>query len=565
MENTEIIREKPWLEFYPGDVSPNMDIPDKSIVKILDEAAQKQGDGIALVFYGRKITYKELMDQVNRLAAALTDKGVKKGDIIALLLLNSPQYIIAFFAAMKIGAVITPISPVYVSSEIKHQLEDSGARTIICLDILYEGFKKTGIEMDNVILTNISEYLPFMKRKFGASVLSGVYRQMQAPPVEAGKGNGIYKFQELIKKYPPNPPEVDLDLHKDLATLHYTGGTTGRPKGVMLTHSNMAAGQIQNLAMYPFLGDAAECYAAYMPLYHIAGQAQITCALCRGWTALVFTTPDVEEILKAMKIYNATFFIGAPTMFEFLKNHEKTGMINWEKLKLILGGADTLHENTIREWKERTGADIIECFGMTEAMGMTHTNPINNVKIGSFGIPAPNTTAAVADPEEDKFLPVWEIGELIVSGPQVMAGYWKNPEASKEVLSEIDGRVWYRTGDLVRMDREGYFFFYDRKRDLIKYKGYRIYAREVEEIIKSHPNVKEVGVIGVPDVKVGEFVKAYIVLESDARGRISEEEIKEFCRDKVAHYKVPAQIELVGEIPKTDVGKVSRRELREDK
>jgi long-chain acyl-CoA synthetase len=443
-------------------------------------------------------------------------------------------------------------------------LEDSGAETIICLDILYEAVEKTGLALKHVILTNISEYLPKAKKLIGRSILSSFYQQMKTPSIDVQERQGFYSFQDLIGRYPPDPPKVDLRPKDDLATLHYTGGTTGQPKGVMLTHSNMMAGLIQNLALYPFLSSGEETYIAYMPLYHIAGQAQITCSIGFGWTAVIFTTPDVEEILSAISIHKASIFIGAPTMFEVLRVHEKAGRVNWRKLKLLIGGADTLHENTVREWKRRTGSDITEVYGMTEGMGVTHANPIHKTKINSFGIPIPNTLAAVADTDQDNFVPVGDIGELVVKGPQIMAGYWNNREATRAVMSEIEGHTWYRTGDLVRMDDEGYFYFYDRKRDLIKYKGYRIYARETEEIVKSHPQVKEVGVVGVPDVRVGEYVKAFVVLESEARGRLSEAEIKDFCKGKVAPYKIPTRIEFVGEIPKTDVGKVSRRELREE-
>ncbi len=563
-EEIDNLIKTPWLDSYPEGLPATIEIPNQTISDALDKAAEKWAKKPALIFYGRKIVYRELKDQIDRFATALSDLGIKQGDRIALLLLNSPQYIIAFFGAIKIGAIVTPVSPVYVSSEIKHQLEDSGAESIICLDILYGAVEKTGLKLKNVILTNISEYLPKLKKAIGGSILSGVYKQMKTPSRDIEKREGFYAFQDLIKKYPPSPPKVKINLKEDLATLHYTGGTTGRPKGVMLTHFNMTAGLVQNLSMYPDLIKGEEAYVAYMPLYHIAGQAQITCAMCFGWTATVFTTPDIEEILKAISINKVSFFIGAPTMFEYLKNHEKNRRVKWDKLKLIIGGADTLHENTVHEWKERTGSNITEVYGMTEGMGVTHANPIEKTKINSFGIPVPNTLAVIADPEKNEILPVWEIGELIVSGPQIMAGYWNNSEATKDVMAEIGGHKWYRTGDLARMDEEGYFFFYDRKRDLIKYKGYRIYARETEEVIKNHPKVKEVGVVGVPDVKVGEYVKAYIVLEGDARGRISEEDIKDFCKGEVAHYKVPRQIEFVGEIPKTDVGKVSRRELRED-
>jgi long-chain acyl-CoA synthetase len=563
MEEKEFNLAKPWLAHYPEGVVPEIPIPDKSINDILDETAGQWPKKAAIIFYGRKITYAELKDQIDRFAAALSAIGIKKGDRVALLLLNSPQYVIAFFGTLKIGAVVTPVSPVYVSNEIKHQLEDSGAETIVCLDILYEAVANTGLKLKNVILTGISEYLPLLKKALGKSILSGPYQQMKTTSLDMEKREGFYSFQDLMKKFSPSPPAVKLELKKDLATLHYTGGTTGLPKGVMLTQYNMTAGLMQSFSMYPFMKKGEESYIAYMPLYHIAGQAQLTCAMCFGWTAVLFTTPDAEEILKAISLNDVSFFIGAPTMFEFLKNHEETGRVKWPKLKLILGGADTLHENTIKEWKQRTRSDIIEVYGMTEGMGLTHANPINKTKLGSFGIPITNTLSVILDAEKDEILPVWEIGEIAVSGPQIMAGYWNNPGATKDVLVEIGGLTWYRTGDLGRMDEDGYFYFYDRKRDLIKYKGYRIYARETEEVIKSHPNVKDVGVVGVNDVKVGQFVKAFIVLEGDARGRLSEQDIKDYCQGKMAHYKVPLQIEFVGEIPKTDVGKVSRRELRE--
>ncbi|MBW1887830.1 MAG: AMP-binding protein, partial [Deltaproteobacteria bacterium] len=275
-------------------------------------------------------------------------------------------------------------------------------------------------------------------------------------------------------------------------------------------------------------------------------------------------TPDPDDILHAIARYKASWFIGAPAIFEALKDYKKTDIVDWKRLKIVASGADALHEFTAADWKTRTGVSISDNYGMTELVAMSHGSPPGLGKVGSIGFPIPNTMAAILDPDEDIFLPVGETGELVVSGPQVTKGYWNNLEATKDCDAIIDGVRWWRTGDLARMEEDGYFYIYDRKRDLIKYKGLRVYAREVEEALKTHPDIREVGVIGVKDIKVGENIKALVVLESDARGKLSESDIVAYCKDKLAHYKIPRIVEFVGEIPKTDIGKVSRRELREE-
>jgi len=265
-----------------------------------------------------------------------------------------------------------------------------------------------------------------------------------------------------------------------------------------------------------------------------------------------------------MERYQASAFYGVPTMFEYLKEYEKTDRVNWKRLKLIACGADTLHESTIAAWERRTGSKIFEGYGMTETTAISHGSPYHRPKNGSFGVPLPSMKAAIIGHEGTDFLPIGEVGELILNGPNIMQGYWKREEGTRESLIDIDGEKWLRTGDLVSMDEEGYFHFFDRKRDLIKYKGYSVFARHVEEVLFKHPQIKAAGVVGVPDPKVGQLIKAYVVLESEARGKISEEEIIAFCKENLAHYKVPKIIEFRGELPKTDVGKVSRRELREE-
>jgi len=565
--NKALYEARPWIKWYQKGVSPDIEVEEKSVVDNFDETTEKWKDKTAVIFYGRKINYRELRDQVDRFATALHDLGIRKGDKVALLLLNSPQFIIAYMGALKAGATLTAISPLYVSPEIKYQLEDSGARMIVCLDILYENVEKSGVKLDAVILTGIGEYLPSMKKFLGSSVLRAVYQKMAAPPVELFEREGVYRFQELIKKYPPNPPKIEFNIKEDLVTLPYTGGTTGTPKGAMVNHYNFgAARELADGFWGDVIQEGKETVIAYLPFYHIYGQSVVMMgSLTQGYTQVLLTTPDPDDILQAIENHKATIFYSVPALYEYLKDYEKTSRVNWKRIKVLISGADALLEDTARGWEKRTGARIHEGWGMTETTSVGMVNPYGRAKIGSFGVPMPGTVAAIVDPADStKFLPVGETGEMVFKGPNVVKGYWGKPEATQEMFVDIDGETWLRTGDLAKMDEEGYFYFYDRKRDMIKYKGLAVFAREVEEVLASHPQVREAGVVGVPDPEVGERVKAIVVLESEARGRVSEEEIMKYCAEKLAHYKVPKIIEFRGEVPKTDIGKVSRRELREE-
>jgi len=304
---------------------------------------------------------------------------------------------------------------------------------------------------------------------------------------------------------------------------------------------------------------------AFLPFFHIYGQVVIMLGgLSRGDLLILFTCPDTEAILSAMERYQATVFFGVPTLYEYLKDHKDTDKVNWRRLKLVLSGADTLHESTTQGWARRTGSTITEGYGLSETCAMSHVNPVQRPKVGSFGCPVPNVLAAVIDPETLAFVRPGQIGELVLSGPNVMSGYWRRPEETARAFLQRDGRRWLRTGDIVRMDEEGYFHFFDRCKDLIKCKGYSVFAKDVEEVLYKHPQVKAAGVIGVPDPAFGHRIKAIVVLHADARGKVNEEEIKSYCRERLAEYKVPQQIEFRGELPRTDVGKVSRRELRDD-
>ena len=565
MEPKDVYMSKPWLKYYPKDVPHEVEVPDKSVPQLFDEMADKHSGKAALIFYGRKIKYGELKKLTDKFAAALAGLGVSKGDTVGLYLLNCPQYVIAYIGALKVGAKITPISPVYTSQEVKHQLTDSETKTIVCEDILYDNVEKTNVDLDNIILSSIGDYLPALKRAFGKSALGKAYSGMQVPTPDHIQQAGLLLFKDLIKKSPDQKPDIKIDPKEDIAALPYTGGTTGLPKAAVLTHYNMVALMAQTLSFWPIFEEGRERIIAFLPFFHIYGQVVVMLnGLAQGATIVLFTTPDIDAILTAMERYEASGFYGVPTLFEYLKEYEKTDRVDWKRLKLIACGADTLHDSTIEEWERRTNSKILEGYGMTETTAVSHSTPYDRPKSGSFGVPIPGVTAAIVDVDGTEFMPVDEVGELILNGPNIMKEYWKRPETYQETFLEFDGKKWLRTGDLVRMDEEGYFHFFDRKRDLIKFKGYSVFARHVEEVLYNHPQVKAAGVVGVPDPKVGNVIKAYVVLQSEARGKVSEEEIMEFCRQKLAHYKVPGIIEFRGELPKTDVGKVSRRELREE-
>ncbi len=565
MDPKEAYLSKPWLQYYPQGVPEEVDIPEVSVPGLFDQMAEKYGKKPALIFYGKKITYKELKAFADRFATALSNLGIGKGDTIALYLLNCPQYVMAYFGALKAGAKVTPISPVYTSQEVRHQLQDSEAKIIVCEDILYDNVEKADVDLDHVILTNIGDYLPALKRVFGKNALAKAYRGMEVPTPQYIKETGLLVFKDLVDETPPHPPQVDIDPKEDIAALPYTGGTTGLPKAAILTHYNMVALQTQTVSFWPIFEEGKEVGIAFLPFFHIYGQVVVMLnGLVQGSTLVLFTTPDIEEIITAIERYQASGFYGVPTLFEYLKEHEKTGRVNWKRLKLIACGADTLHESTSKEWERRTGTKILEGYGMTETTAVSHSTPYDRPKSGSFGVPLPSVDAAVVNVEGTEFVPVGEVGELILHGPNIMQGYWKRPKETAESLIQLEGKTWLRTGDLVRMDEEGYFHFFDRKRDLIKYKGYSVFARHVEEVLYMHPQIKAAGVVGVPDPSVGQVIKAYVVLQSEARGKISEEEVIDFCRKHLAHYKVPKVVEFRGELPKTDVGKVSRRELREE-
>jgi len=565
MDPKSVYLSRPWLKFYDPGVPAELDVPLKSVPQAFDEATAKFGAKTALVFYGREISFRELREHTDRLAGALAGLGLKKGDRVALYLLNSPQFVIAYFAALKLGCTVTPISPVYTSHEVKFQLEDSGARVVVCQDILFDKVEKSGATLDHVIVTGVSEYLPGLKKFLGKTFLGKIFGDIKIGTPDIPRRGNVHQFQDLLAQAPARLSVVTFDPKTDIAALPYTGGTTGSPKGVMLTHYSLIAAQVSGQAALPGFEEGKEVIIAFLPFFHIYGQVVLMLGgLMQGQTLVLFTTPDTEGILDAMEKYKATVFYGVPTLYEYLKDHKDTNKVNWKRLKMVLSGADTLHESTMKDWTKRTGSSITEGYGLSETCAASHVNPRQRSKPGSFGLPIPNMMAAVIEPEGSAFVSPGETGELILKGPNVMLGYWNKPEESSKVFLDIDGERWMRTGDIVRMDEEGYFHFFDRSKDLIKYKGYSVFAKDIEDVLYAHENIKAAGVIGVPDPAVGQKIKAIVVLQPEARGKLSEEDVFAYCRENLASYKVPHIIEFRGELPKTDVGKVSRRELRDE-
>ncbi|MGD8544586.1 MAG: AMP-binding protein [Candidatus Bathyarchaeota archaeon] len=555
---------RPWLKWYAEGVPADVEIPEKSIPEMFDDAIKKWGDKTAIIFYGKKIKHKEIHELSLRFAAALHDLGVRKGDTVALFMPNCPQFIIAYHAILRIGAVASAMSPLYSPREIKYQINDSGSKKIVCLDMLFEKvdriWKET--ELEHAIITGIQEYLPGSKRFFARIGGKAITATVPDRP-------NILNFQALIDKFDllhyARMPKVEIDPREDLAALPYTGGTTGVPKGAMLTHYNIAAIQEEMFQFFPDIEEGKERTIALLPFYHIYGQSVIMMTgAIHGGTAVLFAKPELEDIISAMEKYDVTLFYGVPTLYKYFLDVKRARRFSWKRLKYIFCGADTLHKEVREDWMRFMDKEIREGYGLTETTAVTHTNPPDRNKPGSFGVPLPNTFVGIIDSGTGKFLPVGEEGELVSSGPQVMRGYWKKPEANKESFFQAGGRRWFKTGDIAKMDDEGYFHFVERTKDMIKYKGYSVFAHEIEEVLYSHPKIKEAAVIGVPDEDVGERVKAVVVSETEYRGKLSIEEVTKWCEENLAHYKVPKIVEFRGEIPKTDAFKIDHKKLRQE-
>jgi long-chain acyl-CoA synthetase len=548
--------EKPWFKSWPEDVPRHIEYPSISLSEILRKTAENNPDQTAMVYFDRKTTYKELDQASDRFAAALAALEVKKGDKVAIFLPNVPQFIISYYGTLKLGAIETAISPLYKEREVEHQLNDSEAETIVLLDVLYPILEKVlaRTKIKRVIVTGLKDYMPT-----GTALLGSFLRKIPSYKVEMKQGT--YSFKELLNKHNEQPPKVDIDVQEDLAALQYTGGTTGISKGAMLTHMNLVSNAVM-CAQWLKGKHAQENFLSVLPLFHIFGMTTgMNTPIYLAGKMVLLPGFQAAVMLEAIEKNKVTIFCGAPTMYAMLLAHPKLHNFDLSSVRFCISGSAPLPPEIQKKWMEVTKGVLIEGYGLTESSPVTHCNPLDptmkTVKIGSIGLPWPDTDAKIMDATTGETeLGVNQDGELAVKGPQVMKGYWKMSEESAAVLRN----GWLYTGDIGKMDEDGYFYITDRKKDLIKYKGYSVYPREIEDVIYEHPAVKLCAVIGKADAVAGEIPKAFVVLKEGKTA--TADEIKEFANSKMAPYKAVREVEFRTELPMTMVGKVLRRELQ---
>jgi long-chain acyl-CoA synthetase len=560
--------EKFWLENYPNGVAKEIDVPDISLGQMLEKTTSRYPDNVAVVFINNKITYAKLDEMANRFANVLKKLGVKKGDRVALHMPNTPQMVFAYYGTVKLGAVAVMFNPLYSPREVEHQLRDSGAKVMLILDLMWP-MVRTALEKakpEHLIVTHVKDYL-----KFPLNLLQPIKAKKEGTFVEVEMDaakyglEGMYELKDLMSEASSQKPAVEIDPAEDLAVFQYTGGTTGVSKGAMLTHRNLVSNVHQCLAWFPDIRMGKEIILCTLPFFHSYGMTvDMNFGVLSGATLVLIPNPrDLHMVLKAITKHRPTLFPGVPAMYIALINNPEvqSGKMDVTSIRACLSGAAPLPVEVQQEFERLTGGKLVEGYGLSESSPVTHANPLEGIrKAGSIGMPVPNTEVKIVDVEDrTKELPLGEIGELAVKGPQVMKGYWNMPGETENVL---DDEGWLYTGDIAHADETGFFYIVDRKKDMIIASGYNIYPRDVEEVLFEHPKVEDVAVAGIPDPKRGETVKAYIVLKAGETA--TEEEMIEFCRDKLSKYKVPTAIEFRDELPKTMVGKVLRRVLIEE-
>jgi long-chain acyl-CoA synthetase len=554
---------KPWLAHYDKGVPQTIDYPKAPLFHFLEEAARKYPDRACTIFKGAVISYREMNEQSNAMAAALVEMGVKKGDRVGIFMPNLPQFVAAFFGILKAGGVVVAVNPTYPVEEVLTPVNDAGIEVMFTLTRFYntlkEVRKKSGLK--KIIVSNLKEALPPVTR-----VLYTLLREKKGGDRLHELESSDVWMQDLLKKHAgSSKPNIDIQPD-DTALFQYSGGTTGVPKGAVAMHRNVVANTLQIKMWMTGLEEGKEVVLMGIPLFHVYGMvAGMSFAMAGGATMVMIPNArDFKDVLDNISKYKATIFPGVPLLYNALNNHPdvKAGKYDLSSIKACISGSAALMRETKEEFERLTGGKVFEGFGMSEAPTAVTCNPLNGVnKTGSIGMPLPDVDMRLISLDDGETeMQLGEIGEIVVNGPQVMKGYHNMPTETANSLRTLkDGKTWLFTGDIARMDEDGYFYIVDRKKELIKPGGFQVWPREVEEAIMSNPKVLEVGVGGIPDPKSGETVKAWVVLKPGES--ITEEELKEYCKGILAPYKVPRYIEFRTELPKTTVGKILRREL----
>ncbi|MFD1171361.1 long-chain-fatty-acid--CoA ligase [Oceanobacillus picturae] len=548
-------QSKRWLKHYPSEIPTSITYDRKPLHAFLEESASRFAKKKALYFMGKEISFEALYVEAKKMASFMQKEGLKKGDKVAIMLPNCPQAVIGYYATLMAGAVVVQTNPLYKERELEYQLKDSEASFIICLDILLPTvtnvIPKTNIM--HTIVTGIKDYLPFPKNMVYPFIQKRQYKMV----VKVEESEITHSWQKAISASETAYQKVDIDPMEDLALLQYTGGTTGYPKGVMLTHYNLVANvQMCDAWLYNTKGEE-DIVLGVLPFFHVYGMTTVmNNSIMVGSKMVLLPKFDAKEVLKTIDKQKPTLFPGAPTIYIGLLNHPDLSNYDLSSIEACISGSAPLPIEIQEQFEKLTDGKLVEGYGLTETSPVTHANFVWEKRInGSIGVPWPDTECKVVVLETDEEAEIGEIGEIVVKGPQVMKGYWNNKEETDQVLK--DG--WLFTGDLGYMDEDGYFYVVDRKKDMIIAGGYNIYPREVEEVLYEHEGIQEAVVAGVPDAYRGETVKAYIVLKSGST--LNEEELNRFCRKHLAAYKVPKIYEFREELPKTAVGKILRRSL----
>jgi long-chain acyl-CoA synthetase len=552
--------ERPWVNNYVGGTPHDIELPEGPLFAYVDRAIKEFPDNLALFYEGVKFTYRELGELIDKAAYGFSKMGVKKGETVAIMLPNCPQFVIAYYGALKCGATVTPVNPLAMPKELRIYLQDTGAKTIVTLNFFYKNVMAVRDEsnLENVVVTAAWDYMSKMLQILAPKTK---YKKEMKDVPQLKEGD--YSWLEWMADNLPEPPTVDIDPANDLAVYQFTGGTTGIPKAAMLTHDNLKANCEQCAAWMEWMATRGEeKFVAALPIQHIFGQT-VSMNLAISWGCSIILIPnarDLKNVMKRIDKEKPTFFPIVATLAIGIYSHPEVSKYDITSLKLSIAGAMALPPEVTRKFEEATNSIIIEGYGLSEASPVTHANPLDKEKrkVGSIGLAFPSTYCKIVDLDDrGKDLPFGEVGELAVKGPQVMKGYHNRPDETADVLK--DG--WLFTGDIAKMDPEGWTYIVDRKKDLINASGYKVWPNEVEEVLFEHPKVMEAAVIGIPDETRGETVKAFLVLKEGESS--TKDEIRAFCKEKMAVYKVPTDVEFVETLPKTQVGKVLRRELRD--
>ncbi|HWE62658.1 MAG TPA: long-chain fatty acid--CoA ligase [Chloroflexota bacterium] len=547
------VEDRPWLAYYDPGVPHSIEYPWVAVPELLAHAAAAHARRPATWFFGATISYRRLADLVDRFAGALYDCGVRQGDRVAIMLPNCPQFVIAFYATLRLGAVAVPTNPLYKTREVALQLADAGAETVIVLDLLYETVKHALPETSvrTTIVTGLQDFMPWwVARLYPLKLRRGGKR------LPALQGEPVRQFRALLDHAPwsaPAPATPD-----SLAVLQYTGGTTGVPKGAMLTHRNLVANAVQAWHWQPAAikrpGEGSNLCVT--PFFHVYGlSAGMNTSIFGGVCMLLLPRFVASDVVAVIRKHRPSRFPGVPTMYLALAEHPGIKPADCSSLQMCISGSAPLQGSIQEAFREKAGGHVVEGYGLTEAAPVVLCNPLRRPRTGAAGVPFPDTHVAIVDRDTGKRLPPGMAGELMVRGPQVMRGYWHRPDETAAIF--FDG--WLRTGDIAAMDHEGYVTILDRAKDIIIASGFNIYPREVEEMLCTHPAVQEAAVVGVPDTYRGETVKAFLVLKSGAQA--TEREIIDYVRTRIAVFKAPTAVEFRTALPRTTIGKVMRRAL----